>query len=401
MVITPGTLVDNRFEFQKDLGTGGYGQVWQGFDRKLQRPVAIKRLLQDAFRPATKAQVLADILDEARRIAAVNHKNIVVVHDVCETADEAFIIMELLSGGSLHTRLRDLSKKSSWISASEAFSLLRGVLEGLEAAHGCEYGAIIHRDLKPQNILFDKNDIPKLVDFGLAVLDHIDPLPTAERAISFDHAGTLGYKSPEQLAGLKLDPRSDLFNAGMVAYLLFGALHPFADERFLFTHREMVLEPYRKIPHLNRQPLPPELEPYILRLLDSNPAKRFDSATQALSEFDSVETAYRDLLQDRCLRLERALRVREALASGASREKIESIAAPESIDSITAQDPIDVNDLATGISLLKVAGFYSQAKLIYEKGGLDISQLSGAARRRVNEDYDFCGRRAQTEVAST
>jgi serine/threonine protein kinase len=183
----------------------------------------------------------------------------------------------------------------------------------------------------------------------------------------------MGYKSPEQLTGIKLDARTDLFNVGLIAYLAFSAIHPFTDERFLFTHREMVLEPYRTKPPITRNTVPPDLGAFVLRLLECEPTKRFDSATQALSEFENVETAFRDLLQDRCLRLH------DALVSGA---------APEAIDS---------NDLATGISLLKQSGFYAQAKLLYEKGGLDLSQLSPAARSRVNEDYAFCGRRLEKE----
>lgn len=373
MEIRPGTILGTRFEVRRDLGVGGFGQVWEGFDLDLKRPVAIKRLLRNAPSAVNKTEILV----EARRVAALNHPNIVVIHDVTEFCDDAFIIMELLVGGSLHGRLRRLSQSGRWISSSESFRLVQQLLKGLEAAHGCEGGAIIHRDLKPDNMLFDRNDTLKIVDFGLAAVGEVGPLPSADRKLFMaEHSGTWGYKSPEQLKGLKLDPRSDLFNVGLVAYLAFAAIHPFIDERLLFDYREMVVEPYRQTQAITSGALPTELGAFILRLLEVDPDKRFDSATQALSEFESVESAFRELLQERCLKLH------DVLVSGG---------VPEAIDS---------NDLASGISILKQAGFYPQAKLLYEKGGLDLSQLSAAVRSRVNEDYATCGRRVEKTEAT-
>ena len=371
MDFKPGTKIGTRFEIRQHIEAGGYGQVWEGYDHELKRPIAIKRLLRNTLAKVDKKE----IVQEAQRIAAVNHPNIVAIYDALETDDDVLIVMEYLPGGSLHGRLRALSKRSLWLSAPEGLRLIRDVLCGLEAAHTCPGGAIIHRDLKPGNILFDRNDTAKIVDFGQAVVGDVSPLPTWERKAFGEHEGTQGYKSPEQLQGQKLDPRTDLFNVGMVGYLIFAAIHPFTDQRFLFTHREMVLEPYRRLPVIDRQPLPGELEAFILRLLETDPSKRFASATQALSEFEPVENAFKDLLQDRCLRHYDAL-----LAGQPS---------PEVLDSL---------DLTAGIAILKQNRFFAQAKLLYEKGGLELSQLSEATRNRVNEDYALCGRRLDKEV---
>ncbi|SPE50938.1 putative Calcium/calmodulin-dependent protein kinase [Verrucomicrobia bacterium] len=303
MEIKLGTIIGNRFECGQELGHGGYGQVFVGHDKELKRPVAIKRLLRSSLGKVDKTE----IVQEAQRIAAVGHPNIVAVYDVLETADEVLIIMEFLPGGSLHDRLRTLSRNGFWISSSEAIRLTHAILCGLEAAHTSESGPIIHRDLKPQNILFDKNDTPKLVDFGMSVVGEVSALSTSARAISFEHEGTEGYKSPEQLQGLKLDHRTDLFNAGLIAYLLLGANHPFTDERFLFSQREMILKPYRKLPALDHQPLPKELQAFVLHLLQMEPGKRFDTAAQALSEFENVESACKEMLQERCIRLHDSL----------------------------------------------------------------------------------------------
>lgn len=374
MEIKPGTKIKDRFEIRQHVDAGGYGQVWEGYDIELKRPIALKRLLRNMLGKVDKTE----IVQEAQRIAAMNHPNIVAIYDVIDAPDDVLIVMEYLPHGSLHDRLRDLSKKSLWLSASEGLRLIRDILCGLEAAHGCPSGAIIHRDLKPQNILFDRNETAKIVDFGQAVVGEVGPLPTWERKAFGEHEGTQGYKSPEQLQGQKLDARTDLFNVGLVAYLMFAAIHPFTDERFLFTHREMVLEPYRRLPAINRQPLPKELEIFILRLLETDPSNRFESATQALSEFEHVENAFKDLLRDRCIRHYDALRAGQS--------------SPEVLDSL---------DLAAGIAILKQNRFFAQAKLLYEKGGLELSQLSEATRRRVNEDYALCGRRLDKEVEVT
>ncbi|HOC54134.1 MAG TPA: serine/threonine-protein kinase [Verrucomicrobiota bacterium] len=368
MEFKPGIKIENRFEIRQHIEAGGYGQVWEGFDLELKRPIAIKRLLRTHLGKVDKS----DIVQEAQRIAAVNHPNIVAVYDVLESADEVLIVMEYLPGGSLHSRLRALSRKSAWISAPDALRLIRDVLCGLEAAHTCEGGPVIHRDLKPQNILFDRNETAKIVDFGQAVVGEVNPLPTWERKAFGEHEGTLGYKSPEQLQGQKLDPRTDLFNVGMVGYLMFAAIHPFTDERFLFTQREMVLEPYRRLPVINRQPLPKELELFVIRLLETEPPKRFDSATQALSEFEHVEKAFKDLLQDRCLHHY------DALVAGQP--------SPEVLNSL---------ELAAGLAILKQNRFFVQAKLLYEKGGLELSHISEATKKRVNEDYALCCRRLE------
>lgn len=373
MNLTPGTKIGTRFEIRQHIGSGGYGQVWECLDLELKRPVAIKRLLRNSLGPVDKTE----IVEEAQRIAAINHPNIVSVFDVFDAKDEVLIVMEYLPGGSLHDRLRGTSLKGLWISASETIRLIRELLCGLEAAHGCADGAIIHRDLKPQNILFDRNDTTKIVDFGQAAIGEVSPITKGPFVFSGEHEGTLGYKSPEQLQGNKLDPRTDLFNVGLIAYLLFGATHPFTDQRFLFTHKEMILKPYRKIPALNHQPLPKELEIFILRLLENDPAKRLDTATQALSEFENVENAFKEQLQERCIALH------DALVAGE-----------------TPSGAIDSNDLAFAIYLLKQNSFYSQAKLLYEKGGLDLSRLSQSEVRRVNEAYAFCGRRLDNEVTS-
>lgn len=372
MEIRPGTILGKRFEIRKELDAGGFGQVWEGYDLDLKRSVAIKRL----FRNATTAVNKAEILNEARRVAALNHPNIVVIHDVSEFGDDAFIIMEFLIGGSLHNRLRRLSQSGRWLSSSESLRLIQQTLKGLEAAHGCEAGPIIHRDLKPDNVLFDRNDTLKIADFGLATVGEVSALPTADRKFSFEHSGTWGYKSPEQLKGLKLDHRTDLFNVGLLSYLAFAAIHPFVDQRLLFNYREMVCEPYRETPPVTKNTLPNELGMFILRLLELDPAKRFDSATQALSEFENVETTFKNLLQDRCLKLH------DALVAGDTAEAMDS------------------NDLGSGICLLKQSGFYPQAKLLYEKGGLDLSRMSPGEVSRVNEAYAFCGRRLENEVTT-
>ena len=225
-----GTIVNDRFEVTEHLGTGGFASVWEGYDKQLERKVAIKRLLAEGFRnPSLKEDAIA----EARKIASISHHNIVSIFDVIPHGDEIVIVMEHLNGGSLHDLLRELSKNGRWFCPVESFDLIHGVLSGLHAAHESENGPIIHQDLKPLNILFDSRRTPKIADFGLASTGIVDAIDTAHPG-NWEHEGTLGFKSPEQLRGERMDVRSDLFNVGLIAYLLFVQFHPFVDPRFLF-----------------------------------------------------------------------------------------------------------------------------------------------------------------------
>ncbi len=307
-------------------------------------------------------------------IASVQHPNVVIVYDAFEHDGEVLVIMEYLSRGTLQDYLRDLCLHGQWIEPSEAFRLIRGILSGLDATHNAQFGAIIHKDLKPSNILLDRRGQPKIVDFGIASLGMVEEIKTAHPG-RWEHEGTYGYQSPEQMLGGKLDHRTDLFNAGLITYLLLGAAHPFIDPRFLFNYKEMLLRPYRIVPPIDARSLPREIDEFLGKFLASDPDQRFQSATEALAELDDIESQYQNLLFDRTVELYDALR------SG-----------------VPIDGQLTAAELAEGISVCKRRNFYVQGAFLYEKSGVNFGILTEGTRTRLEADYGLCRRRAGHEV---
>ena len=369
--IKKGLIINERFEVQEILGTGGSGSVWRGNDQKLQRPVAIKRILNASLDPARRDEAV----QEARTISTIADPHIVQIFDVVEYEDELLIVMEFLPQGTLHDHLRDLSQQERWVTASESFSILKGILTGLAAAHGSDRGEIIHRDLKPENILFDAAMKPKIADFGLASVGTVERIKTADKH-GGGHTGTYGYMAPEQVQGETLDVRTDLFNVGMIAYLLFGAIHPFIDPRNLFNFNEMLLKPYRDLPPIESSALPPEVEEFVFTLLDDDPESRFPSAISALDELEHAERKYNEKF------LERVLEFHDSLKTSAP-----------------VKDSFCSEELTLGIQLCKRNQFYAQGAYLFENSGIDFGDVRDDVRNQVENDYQFCRRRAQQEVS--
>ena len=367
-----GTVIGNRFEIRRYVGGGGFGSVWHGFDGQLEREVAIKRLFSRSPLDTVRR---SEVIDEARKVALLSHPNIVSVFDVLEYDHEPLIIMEYLPGGTLQEQLRKLSRLDKWVDPPEAFRLIDGILQGLHAAHTSDRGPIIHRDLKPLNILFDRGGTPKIADFGLAAIGVVEEIQTAHPG-KWEHEGTFGYKSPEQLKGARLDQRSDLFNVGLIAYLLLACAHPFTDPRFLFNYKEMVIEPYRALPRIKVECLPDDVEKFVLCLLSADPKDRFQTASESLAELAHVVERYNGKLLDRVLQLY------DSLTVGSS--------APTSLSEA---------ELAQGISLCKRSGFYIHGAFLYEKAGADFSGLQLSVRAALEDNYKFCRRRAGQEVS--
>lgn len=366
-----GALINDRFEVAEHLATGGFASVWKGYDRQLNRSVAIKRLLSKRL---DDPKLKEEAITEARKIASVSHPNIVSVFDVINHEDEVLIVMEYLNGGTLHDLLRKCCMDGRWPSAVESFALIHGILSGLSAAHRAENGPIIHRDLKPLNILFDSRRVPKIADFGLASIGIVTAIPTNHPG-KWEHEGTLGYKSPEQLRGDQMDVRSDLFNVGLIAYLLFVQFHPFIDPRFLFDYKEMVLNSYRPLPKLNTERISAEFNDFLSSLLSVEPGERYYTAAAVLTELEHFQGKYEKWLLDNSL------------------SKYDFLNGNKSADI-----ELSVVEMAAGISLCKRNGFYAQGAFLYEKSGMDFSELGTHEKETLENHYTFCRRRAGQEV---
>src|SRR5271155_5706947 len=224
MALSSGTKL-GPYEIQSPLGAGGMGEVYRARDARLGRDVAIK-VLPEAL--AKDADRLRRFEQEARTIAALNHPNILGIHDVGAHNGAPFLVSECLEGQTLREKL-----KSGPLPVRLAIEYALGIAQGLAAAH--EKG-IVHRDLKPENVFVTRDGRVKVLDFGLAKL--VSPEEKHEMGVTQTTPstlpgmvmGTVGYMSPEHVRGEPSDARSDIFSFGAVLYEMLTGKRAFKRE---------------------------------------------------------------------------------------------------------------------------------------------------------------------------
>jgi eukaryotic-like serine/threonine-protein kinase len=274
--VTIGTgATFDHYEILTPLGTGGMGEVYRARDSRLNREVAIKVLPREFSRDDDRLRRFAQ---EARATSALNHPNILTVHDVGTHEGTPYIVLELLAGEELRAHLNEGAPP-----VRKALDYARQIAAGLAAAH--EKG-IVHRDLKPENLFITTDGRVKILDFGLAKLQesgtHEDGsrLPT-QRAMTGPGVvlGTVGYMSPEQVRGGEADHRSDIFSFGAVLYEMLAGRRCFQRD----TQAETLTAILREEPPDLSQPTSvsgsPALEKIVRRCLDKKPEHRFQTAT--------------------------------------------------------------------------------------------------------------------------
>ena len=213
------------YEVISPLGSGGMGEVYRARDPRIGRDVAIKTL-PSSF--SENAERLHRFQREAHAAGVLNHPNILAVFDVGTENSTPYIVSELLEGETLRTKLGH-----GPIPVRKAIEFAHQIVEGLAAAHD---KGIAHRDLKPENIFVTKDNRVKILDFGLAKLTETAAQPEDSsmlQTVAPDSApgivlGTVGYMSPEQVRGLAIDHRSDLFSFGAILYEMFTGKRAFS-----------------------------------------------------------------------------------------------------------------------------------------------------------------------------
>jgi Tol biopolymer transport system component len=277
-----------RYEILSLVGVGGMGEVYKGLDRRLDRVVAIKLLPAD---PAGRAHRRARLEREARAISSLSHPNICTLFDVGEENGSSFLVMEYLDGETLHDRLT-----RGALSAIEISSYALQIADALAHAHSAH---VIHRDLKPSNVMITSSSA-KLLDFGLAKRDLVEPLGPATSTISLDPGplgnerivGTLQYMAPEQLEGAEADARTDIFAFGTLLFEMATGRKAFAAaSQASLTAAILMGQPPPISSMRAHDALPPALDHVVERCLAKNPENRWQTVRDLRLELDWALTA--------------------------------------------------------------------------------------------------------------
>jgi predicted Ser/Thr protein kinase len=253
---SPGTLLNGRYRISGLLGRGGMGEVYRATDLTLGQPVALKFLPESA---GGNVRLLERFHSEVRVARQVSHPNVCRVYDIGEVNGSPFISMEYVDGEDLSSLLQRIGR----LPADKALEISRKLCAGLAAAHD---KGIIHRDLKPQNIMLNKRGEVVIMDFGLAAV--ADSLTGAEA-----RNGTPAYMAPEQLKGLEVTAKSDIYSLGVVLYELFTGRRPY-DARTVQSMIDMQESQQLTSMTSIAADIDPAAERVIKRCLDPDAAKR-------------------------------------------------------------------------------------------------------------------------------
>ena len=291
MAIPPNTRL-GRYEIRSQIGSGGMGEVYLARDPKINRDVAIK-VLPAAF--SSDPERLRRFEQEAQAAGALNHPNILSIYDV-DTHDGApYVVSELLEGETLRQQLNGTA-----LPVRKAVDYALQIASGLAAAHA---KGIVHRDLKPENLFVTKDGRVKILDFGIAKL--VEPRDGSEANTDLATRkfnttpgtvmGTVGYMSPEQVRGQRVDHRSDIFSLGVILYEMLSGKRAFRGESAIETLNAILKEDPPELSESNSQ-INPTLVRVVMHCLEKSPEQRFQSARdvafalEALSGLSSGRT---------------------------------------------------------------------------------------------------------------
>lgn len=262
----------NHYEIIDQLGQGGMATVFRAYDPRFKREVALK-LLPHALLHDPTFRVRFE--REAQTIAALEHPAIVPVYDYGEADGQPYLVMRLMTGGTLADRLAQ-----GPLPMSEVARIFNRLAPALDAAHK---QGIIHRDLKPGNILFDQWNEPYLADFGIAKLTDGDA--TKALTATGGTMGTPAYMSPEQVQGGHLDGRSDVYALGVILFEMLTGKRPYEAMTPMAVALKHVTDP---VPPLPKADLPPECQTVVNKALAKTPDHRYPSASSLATDIQAL-----------------------------------------------------------------------------------------------------------------
>ena len=269
-------MMFGRYRVLGELGRGAIGTVYRALDPLIEREVAVKALNPNLPEDIA-GEVRVRFLREAKSAGRLNHANIVAIYDVGEQDGTAYIAMELLEGRTLQDMLRDPEK----MPVQKAADIAAQVADGLDHAH---YFAIVHRDVKPANIMVSPSGRAKLTDFGVAYI------PSSSVTHAGQALGSPKYMSPEQVLGLPIDPRSDVFSLGVVFYEMLTRRTPFeqpGDTNIYPLLHRIAGEPHPPASDLERS-VPKVFDVILNRALAKKPGDRYQRVSEMAKDLRKV-----------------------------------------------------------------------------------------------------------------
>ncbi|MDE3136987.1 MAG: protein kinase [Acidobacteriota bacterium] len=287
-MLSPGTKL-GPYEVVAPIGAGGMGEVYRARDTRLGRDVAAK-VLPASF--SSDPERLRRFEQEARAVAALNHPNILAIHDIGTHDGAPFLVTELLEGETLRERL-----------AEGALPVRKTIEIAVQAAHGVAAAhekGIVHRDLKPANIFLTSDGRVKILDFGLAKLtERESKAPGETQGVTLTAGGatepgvvlgTVGYMSPEQVRGKPADARSDIFALGAILYEMLSGERAFQKNTSAETMTAILKEEPPELAGEGKK-IPPALERIVRHCLEKNPGERFQSTRDLAFNLESLSGA--------------------------------------------------------------------------------------------------------------
>jgi serine/threonine protein kinase/Tfp pilus assembly protein PilF len=285
MSLEAGTKL-GRYEIRSQLGTGGMGEVYLAQDTKLDRKVALKILPPNL---AEDHDRMSRFVREAKSASALNHPNIITIHEIGEIDGLHFIATELIEGETLKSRL-----ETETLSLKSALEIALQVVSALDAAHSA---GIVHRDIKPDNIMVRRDGIVKVLDFGLLKLttsksSEVDTEGQTKMQVKTSAGvimGTTAYMSPEQARGFEMDARTDIWSFGCVLYEMLANQQAFQGETMTDVLANIIhQEPVSILAY--RRDTPAELERIIMKTVRKNRDERYQSAKELFNDLQQLHT---------------------------------------------------------------------------------------------------------------